>query len=88
MANTPQARKRVRQSEKRRLHNAGIRATMRTHIKKVIKAIASGDKAQAQAAYQAAVPVIDRTARKGLVHANKAARHKSHLNQHIRNMQD
>lgn len=87
MANSSQARKRVRQSEKRQQHNAGIRSSMRTHIKKVIKAIASGDKAQAESAYKAAVPVIDSTARKGLVHANKAARHKSHLNQHIRNMQ-
>lgn len=87
LANSAQARKRVRQAEKHRQHNAGIRSMARTYIKKVIKAIQTGDKTQAQAAYQAAVPVIDRTARKGLIHANKAARHKSRLNQHIRNMQ-
>ena len=87
MANTAQARKRARQAEKSRQHNASIRSMLRTYIKKVVKAIATGNKAQAEAAYQAAVPVIDRTARKGLIHANKAARHKRRLNQHVRNMQ-
>lgn len=86
MANSAQARKRVRQAEKRRQHNASYRSMMRTYLKKVIKAVASGDKAAAEAAYKAAVPVIDRTARKGLVHANKAARHKSRLNSSIRAM--
>lgn len=87
MANTPQARKRVRQAEKRRQHNASFRSMMRTHVKKVVKAIQSGDRSAAEAAYKEAVPVIDRVAGKGLIHANKAARHKSRLNQHIRNMQ-
>lgn len=87
MANTPQAKKRARQSEQRRQHNASRRSAMRTFIKKVLKAIASGDKTAAQTAFQKAEPVIDRTARKGLIHPNKAARHKSRLNQHIRNMQ-
>lgn len=87
MANTAQAKKRARQAEKHRRHNASQRSMMRTYIKKVIKAIATGDKAQAESAYQTAVPFIDRTARKGLIHANKAARHKSRLHQHIREMQ-
>lgn len=86
MANTSQARKRVRQAEKRRQHNAGLRSAARTYIKKVVNAIATGDKSQAEAAFKAAVPVIDRTARKGIIHPNKAARHKSRLNNHIRNM--
>ena len=60
---------------------------MRTMIKKVIKAIETSDKTQAEAAYKAAVPVIDRMAGKGLLHKNKAARHKSRLNQHIRALQ-
>ncbi len=55
----------------------------RTYIKKVVNAIESGDKTAAQAAYTAAVPVIDRMARKGLIHANKAARHKSRLSKQI-----
>lgn len=87
MANSAQAKKRARQAEKHRQHNASIRSTVRTYIKRVVKAIATGDKTQAEAAYKAAVPVIDRTARKGLIHPNKAARHKSRLSQHIRGMQ-
>ena len=59
---------------------------MRTSIKKVLKAIEAGDKDAAKKAYDEAVPVIDRAAGKGLMHANKAARHKSRLNQHIRSL--
>ncbi len=84
MANSPQARKRARQAEDRRERNAGQRSGMRTHIKKVVKAIDSGDKAAARAAYEEAVPVIDSSVGKGLIHKNKAARHKSHLNTHIK----
>ncbi len=51
----------------------------RTSIKKVVAAIASGDKEGAQAALAAAAPVLDRMATKGLIHKNKAARHKSRL---------
>lgn len=87
MANSAQARKRIRQAEKNRQHNASIRSRFRTYIKRVVKAIDSGDKSAAEQAYKAAVSVIDSTARKGLIHQNKAARHKSRLNNHIRNMQ-
>jgi small subunit ribosomal protein S20 len=87
LANSAQARKRARQSEKRRQHNASSRSMMRTYVKKVVKAVAAGDKNAAEQAYKAAVPMIDRMARKGIIHKNKAARHKSHLNQHIRAMQ-
>jgi small subunit ribosomal protein S20 len=59
---------------------------MRTSIKKVIAAINAGDREAASLAYAAAVPVIDSAASKGLIHANKAARHKSRLNQHIRSI--
>lgn len=84
MANTKQSKKRARQAEKHRQNNAGMRSMVRTQIKKVLKAVETGDKAQAEAAYKAAVPVIDRMADKGLIHKNKAARHKSRLNTHIR----
>ena len=57
---------------------------MRTHVKKVVYAIEAGDKTAAQDAYEEAVPVLDNMARKGLVHKNKAARHKSRLNAQIR----
>lgn len=84
MANTPQAKKRARQNDKARIHNASQRSMVRTYIKNVIKAIDSGDAEAAQAAYTAAVPVIDRMADKGILHKNKAARHKSRLNSQVK----
>ena len=84
MANSPQAKKRARQAETHRIRNAGMRSMMRTHVKKVVYAIEAGDKTAAQDAYKEAVPVLDNMARKGLVHKNKAARHKSRLNAQIR----
>jgi small subunit ribosomal protein S20 len=86
VANSAQARKRARQAEKHRQLNTAQRSMMRTSVKKVIKAIAAGDKEAAQAAYQQAVPLLDRMAGKGLLHKNKAARHKSRLNGHIKAM--
>ncbi len=87
MANSPQARKRAKQSEKRRQHNASLRSMVRTYLKRVIAAIESGDVEKAKAAYAAAVPVIDRIADKGgIMHKNKAARHKSRLNTQIKAM--
>ncbi len=83
MANSAQARKRARQGEKRRRHNAARRSLLRTRIKQVVTAIEAGDKAAAEAAYQRAVPVID-TMTGTLIHRNKAARHKSRLNSRIR----
>lgn len=84
MANTLQAKKRVRQAEKRRQHNVGLRSMLRTYIKKVVQAIDSKDSDAAQKAYQEAVPIIDRMASKGIIHKNKAARHKSRLTAHIK----
>ena len=84
MANSAQAIKRARQAEKHRQLNASQRSNMRTHIKRVLAAIKRGDRDAATEAYRAAVPVIDSAAGKGLIHANKAARHKRRLNQLIR----
>lgn len=84
MANSLSARKRARQAEKHRLANASQRSRARTSIKKVLAAIEAGDKSAAETAYKNAVPAIDRCVSKGLMHRNKAARHKSRLNQHIR----
>ncbi len=84
MANSVSARKRARQAEKHRLLNASQRSAMRTAVKKVDAAIESGDKSAAEAAYKAAVPAIDKSVTKGLIHRNKAARHKSRLNAKIR----
>ena len=86
MANSPQAKKRARQAVKRRDHNTGLRSMFRTYIKKVVYAIDAGDKALAETAFKEAVPVIDSSCNKGLIHKNKAARHKSRLNQRILSM--
>lgn len=86
MANTKQARKRVRQAEKHRQHNASLRSMMRTYMKKVTAAIASGEQDAAAKALKAATPIIDRMANKGIIHKNKAARHKSRLTKHVKNM--
>jgi small subunit ribosomal protein S20 len=86
LANIASAKKRARQSEKHRQHNASQRSMVRTYIKKVYTAIAAGDKKVAEEALIAAVPVIDRMANKGLLHKNKAARHKSRLTAHIKKL--
>lgn len=86
MANSTQARKRARQNEKRRVQNASQRSMMRTYIKKVTNAAAAGDKKQAEEAYKAAAPMIDRMADKDLLHKNKAARLKSRLNKQVRSL--
>ncbi|PWV59305.1 30S ribosomal protein S20 [Plasticicumulans acidivorans] len=86
MANTAQAKKRVRQAEKARQHNASQRSRFRTYVKKVFAAIQAGDKSQAESVFREAASVIDSTARKGLIHENKAARHKSRLSAHIKAM--
>ena len=86
MANIKSARKRAKQSEKTRLHKMGLRSKLRTHIKSVLSAVEKGDKESAAAAYKAAVPVIDSMVNKGILHKNKAARHKSRLSQHIKGM--
>lgn len=86
MANSAQARKRARQNDKQRMHNASLRSTLRTAIKKVIKSIEAGDKAAAQTVYQESISVIDSIADKNIIHKNKAARHKSRLSSAIKAM--
>jgi small subunit ribosomal protein S20 len=86
LANTKQAKKRVRQAEKNRSQNTSMRSMLRTYIKKVTAAIATGDQKAAAASLQEATPVIDRMAGKGIIHKNKAARHKSRLNATILKM--
>jgi len=84
MANTKQAKKRARQADAHRNRNASQRSMLRSAIKRVVRAIDAKDKSLAETAYKAAVPVIDAAARIGHIHKNKAARHKSRLNQSIR----
>ena len=84
MANSSQARKRARQADKHRLQNTSGRSRMRTSVKKVLNAVAEADPAGARQAYKEATSLIDQAASKGLIHKNKAARHKSRLNARVR----
>ncbi|NQY25625.1 MAG: 30S ribosomal protein S20 [Piscirickettsiaceae bacterium] len=84
MANSAQAKKRARQAEQNRQLNASQRSAMRTSLKKLDAAISAGDKEQATVAFQAAVPHLDKMARKGIIHRNAAARSKSRLNNAVR----
>ncbi|MDX1562124.1 MAG: 30S ribosomal protein S20 [Gammaproteobacteria bacterium] len=86
MANIQSARKRARQSETRRLHNVALRSRVRTSMKKVLKAISSGDKDAANASFKAAVPEIDKAVSKGLIQQNRGAKYKSRLNARIKAM--
>ena len=86
MANSAQARKRARQSEKQRDHNSSLRSEFRTAVKKIAKAVQAGDKEAAKTVYQQSVSVIDSIADKKIVHKNKASRHKSRLNAAVKAM--
>lgn len=86
MANIKSAKKRAVQAEKRRQHNASRRSMMRTYMKKVNAAIAAGDQEKASGAFAELSPILDRYATKGLIHKNKAARHKSRLNAQIKGL--
>lgn len=79
MANTLQAKKRIRQNIKRRLHNNSQRSTMRTHLKRVVVAIDQKNKDLANSELGLVSSVLDKLVHKGLIHKNKANRHKSRL---------
>ena len=79
MANIASAKKRARQAEHRRAHNAGQRTELRSAIKNVKKAIAAGDKKAAQAQFQMSQSRIDSIADKRIVHKNTVSRQKSRL---------
>ena len=84
MANIKSSKKRARQAVQRNTRNAGQRSMLRAYVKKVLKAIQANDAPGAQEAYKAAEPILDRFAARGLIHRNKAARHKSRLTARIR----
>lgn len=86
MANIQSAKKRARQNVKLREHNVALRSRMRTAVKKVLKAVAAGDKALAEQSFKEAVPEIDRLAGKGLIQKNRAAQYKSRLNARLKSM--
>ncbi|MGF1650219.1 MAG: 30S ribosomal protein S20 [Hyphomicrobiaceae bacterium] len=86
MPNTPSAKKAVRKIARRTAINKNRRSSMRTEVRKVEEAIASGDVAAAKAAFAAAEPKLVRTAQKGVIHAKTASRKVSRLAQRIRKM--
>ena len=84
MANIKSAKKRAKQTVVRNARNNGQRSQLRTAVKKVLKALDANDAAGAKAAFDVAQPLLDRFSSRGLIHKNKAARHKSRLNDRIK----
>jgi small subunit ribosomal protein S20 len=86
MANSIQAKKRIRQIERRTAVNRVRRTRMRTFVRRVEEAIESGDKTAAEVAMRNAEPQLIRAAQKGLLHANAASRKVSRLNKRLNAM--
>ena len=84
MANSPQARKRTRQNQKRQLHNASQRSAVRTVVKKTVKSLQADDHSVAKSAFQKAVQLLDKAAGKRIIHPNKVNRLKSRLSQKLK----
>lgn len=84
MANSPQSKKRARQAERRLDANKARRSRIRTFLRKVEEAIASGDKSAAQSALQSAQPELMRGVTKGVYHKNTAARKMSRLSARVK----
>ena len=86
MANTPQSKKRARQSERRQDVNKARRSRIRTFLRKVEEAIASGSQEQAAAALHAAQPEMARGVAKGVIHKNTLARKISRLSSRVKSL--
>ena len=86
MANTPQSKKRARQIERRTAVNKARRSRIRTFLRKVEEAIASGDQTKAQEALRAAQPELARGVTKGVLHKNTVARKMSRLSARVKAM--
>jgi small subunit ribosomal protein S20 len=84
VANIKSAKKRAKQTVVRNARNTSQRSMLRTAVKRVLKALEANDAAAAEAAYKTAVPILDRYSSRGLIHKNKAARHKSRINARIK----
>ena len=84
MANTPQSKKRARQNERRYAVNKARRSRIRTYLRKVEEAIATGDKDAASAALRAAQPELMRGVTKGILHKNTASRKMSRLSARVK----
>jgi small subunit ribosomal protein S20 len=86
MANSPQAKKRARQAERRTEVNTNRRSRIRTFLRKVEEAIAGGDKTVAAAALKEAQPEIMRGVTKGIMHKNTASRKVSRLSARVKSL--
>lgn len=86
MANSPQAKKRARQNERRAAVNKARRSRIRTYLRKVEEAIESGDQAAAAAALRAAQPELMRGVTKGVLHKNTASRKVSRLSARVKSL--
>jgi small subunit ribosomal protein S20 len=86
MANIKSARKRARQAQERRIHNASLRTAVRSAIKNVKKALAAGDKTAAAAVLRESQRIVDRVVAKGVMHHNAGDRHKSRLAHALKNL--
>lgn len=86
MANTRSAKKATRKIEARTKVNITRKSRVRTHVRKVEEAIASGDQAAATDALRAAQPELMRAANKGIIHKNTAARKVSRLAQRVKSV--
>lgn len=86
MPNHKSAEKRVRQTAKRNEVNTRNRSQLRTQIKKLRAALASGDKKQSQELLTPTISLIDKSVNKGVLHRNTAARYKSRLTAHVNDL--
>jgi small subunit ribosomal protein S20 len=86
MAHSLSAKKRVRQNATRRAINRWRLKAMRDALRSFNQAVASGDGSQAAAAFKAASASVDRTAQKGVIHRNQAARRKSRMSARLKKM--
>ncbi len=86
MANTDSARKRIRQTEKREARNKARKSRVRTFVRKLEEAIATGDKTAAQEAFRAAQPEMQRAVTKGTLHANTVSRKISRLSARVKSL--
>jgi small subunit ribosomal protein S20 len=87
VANIKSSKKRAKQAVVRNLRNNSQRSMLRTAVKKVLKALEANDATGAQEAFKVAQPILDRFSARGLIHKNKAARHKSRLTARIKAIQ-
>jgi len=86
MANNSSARKRIRQTEKRTVRNKARKSRVRSFVRKLEEAIATGDKAVAREAFRAAQPELQRAVTKGSLHANTVSRKLSRLSARVKSL--